>query len=144
MGLCASLFGFSFTSPVRPRPPIRFVWILMVLQQASLEAWSENKTMVCSRLFLEPMFAGTTVAHTFGWTGLTVYLAAATQWHFQKTLGFKRFNPVHSISGRWSRSSKNRQCCWSSRYPDMYLGKILPKNSCCSDKIGRVWEKHQC
>ncbi len=137
MGLCASLFGFSFTSPVRPRPPIRFVWILMVLQQASLEAWSENKTMVCSRLFLEPMFAGTTVAHTFGWTGLTVYLAAATQWHCQKTRGFKSFNPVRSnlkflmflflLSGRWSRSSQNRQCCWSSRYPDMYLGKTLPK-----------------
>ena len=40
---------------------------------------------------------GTTVAHTFGWTGLTVYLAAATQ-HCQKTQKLQKFQKVVSCS----------------------------------------------
>ena len=35
--------GVFSTSPVRPRPPIRFVWILMALQQASLEVSGQRR-----------------------------------------------------------------------------------------------------
>lgn len=149
------MFSWVFsTSTVRPRPPIRFVWILMALQQASLEASCETK----KRWFVQDCSSSQCYRHYSSphiWLDWADCIPCSSNSALSENTWcqkFQKFQKVVSCSfqflkflmfllllpGCWSRSSKNRQCCWSSCYPDMYLGKILPKNSCYSEKIGRV------